>query len=92
MCLNHSGIGSIITSVLLSAERPPKEPLDAPDGTSYLQLWDEASKCWDEDPAVRPSMASVLTRLDHERAEMWITAQQIALETSLDPAAEVSLM
>ncbi|KAG8902111.1 hypothetical protein FRC00_001780 [Tulasnella sp. 408] len=88
----HSGIGSIITSVLLSAERPPKEPLTAPDGTQYLQLWDEASRCWDEDPVARPSIASVLTRLDHERAEVWITAQQIALETSLDPSVEIQLI
>ncbi|KAG9044109.1 hypothetical protein FS837_008772 [Tulasnella sp. UAMH 9824] len=87
--LDHSGIGSIIAGVLLSAERPPKEPLSGPDGTSYLQLWQEASKCWDEDPALRPPIIGVLARLDHERAQEWITAQQIALETSLDPSVDV---
>ncbi|KAG8916059.1 hypothetical protein FRC01_003401 [Tulasnella sp. 417] len=75
--------------VLLSGERPPKEPLAAADGTSYLQLWNEASKCWDEDPTLRPSITSVLARLDHKRAEEWIAAQHIAIETSLNPAVNI---
>ncbi|KAG8931371.1 hypothetical protein FRC01_001429, partial [Tulasnella sp. 417] len=87
--VGHSGIGSIIAGVLFSAERPPKQPSAAPDGTSYLQLWNEASRCWDEDPALRPSITGVLARLDHKRAEEWITAQQIVLETSLDPTVDI---
>ncbi|KIO28629.1 hypothetical protein M407DRAFT_71588, partial [Tulasnella calospora MUT 4182] len=83
---DSNGIAAIIMGVLLSGERPPKEPLAAPDGTSYLQLWDEASKCWDEDPAVRPSIVRVLARLDNERADNWITDQHIAVETSLNPS------
>ncbi|KAG8921806.1 hypothetical protein FRC01_014879 [Tulasnella sp. 417] len=80
---DHDGIGSIIMGVLLSGERPPKEPVAALDGTSYLQLWDEASTCWDEDPAVRPSIVHVLARIDGEIAGNWITAQHIAVEASL---------
>ncbi|KAG8943988.1 hypothetical protein FRC04_002377 [Tulasnella sp. 424] len=87
-----SGIVSIITGVLFSGERPLKEPLNAPDGSSYLQLWEEASKCWDEDPQLRPSMFSVLKRLDPERVGMWVTAQQIALETSLDSSGDLGMM
>ncbi|KAG8968348.1 hypothetical protein FRC05_001572 [Tulasnella sp. 425] len=82
---HHSGIASIITGVLFAGERPLTHPSTAPDGTSYLQLWGEAGKCWDENPALRPSMLSVLSRLDYERAETWITTQQITLENSLNP-------
>ncbi|KAG8968346.1 hypothetical protein FRC05_001570 [Tulasnella sp. 425] len=89
---HHAGIGSIITGVLFSGERPPKEPSTAPDGTSYLQLWEEASNCWDEDPPLRPSMFSVLKRLDPKRVGMWITAQQIALETSLNSSGNLGMM
>ncbi|KIO20541.1 hypothetical protein M407DRAFT_81433, partial [Tulasnella calospora MUT 4182] len=61
---HHTGIASIITSVIFNGERPPKDPLTAPGGTSYLQFWDESSKCWAEDSSLRPRIIDVLSRLD----------------------------
>ncbi|KAG8984549.1 hypothetical protein FRB90_005242, partial [Tulasnella sp. 427] len=82
---NHGGVGSIVTAVLLCAERPPKEPYAAPDGTLYSQLWDEASKCWDEDPTLRPRASSILSRLDRQQAEAFIATEQLGIEESLSP-------
>ncbi|KAG8940035.1 hypothetical protein FRC04_005668 [Tulasnella sp. 424] len=55
----------------------------APDGTSYLQFWDEASRCWAENSAARPRIIDVLSRLDRQRAESLVTSQQLMLEDSL---------
>ncbi|KAG8950053.1 hypothetical protein FRC00_007895, partial [Tulasnella sp. 408] len=84
---HHTGIVSIITGVL-SGERPPKEPKLALDGSSYLQFWDEASKCWAENPSSRPRVIDVLKRLDRRRAEALVTSQQRVLEASLAPPTE----
>lgn len=80
---HHTGIATIITAVLFDGERPPKEPLAAPDGSSYMHFWDEAGKCWAEDSSARPRIIDVLNRLDRPRAEALVTSQQRALEESL---------
>lgn len=81
---HHLGPFSIISGVVMTGERPPKDPSAGSDGSSYLEFWEEAEKCWDGDPTRRPSMRSVLRRLDRQRYEMLVTSQQLSLETSLD--------
>ncbi|KIO26278.1 hypothetical protein M407DRAFT_235549 [Tulasnella calospora MUT 4182] len=81
---HHVGIGPILTGVL-TGERPPKEPQVAPDGSSYLEFWDEASKCWAADSSLRPRIIDVLNRLDRRRAETLVTSQHRVLENSFIP-------
>ncbi|KIO28309.1 hypothetical protein M407DRAFT_71942, partial [Tulasnella calospora MUT 4182] len=80
---HHNALVPIITGVLFEGERPPTEPSSGLDGSSYSQFWDEAARCWAEDPTERPSMFDVLRSLDHHRAESFITARQIDLEAKL---------
>ncbi|KAG8956941.1 hypothetical protein FRC00_004695, partial [Tulasnella sp. 408] len=80
---HHIGLVSIITGVLFEGERPPTEPPFGLDGSMYSQFWDEAERCWAEDPIKRPSMFDVLHSLDHHRAESFIIARQVDLEAKL---------
>ncbi|KAG9013560.1 hypothetical protein FRB90_005915 [Tulasnella sp. 427] len=60
---DHSGLGTIITGVLLTGLRPPMDPPASAEGKCYSRLWNEASRCWSEDPTERPAMAEVLQSL-----------------------------
>ena len=80
---HHTGIASIITSVIFNGERPPNDPLTALDGTSYLQFWEVANQCWAENSARRPRIIDVLGRLDRGRAETLVASQHLDLEESL---------
>ncbi|KIO26831.1 hypothetical protein M407DRAFT_234090 [Tulasnella calospora MUT 4182] len=71
----HSGLAGIVVGVL-AGERPPKDPSTGTDGSSYLQFWEEAERCWDGDPIRRPTMVSVLCQLDPKQSEKLVPSKK----------------
>jgi len=54
---------------ITQGKRPPCEPLSF-QGRDFGPLWDIASRCWDQDPAMRPSAADVVRDLDQLRPRL----------------------
>ncbi|KAG8972916.1 hypothetical protein FRC05_009470 [Tulasnella sp. 425] len=88
---DYPSIGAIIAGVLFSGLRPPLEPPAAPDGTSYLRFWNEATRCWSDNPAERPSMADVLQSLSNPTDEPKTVPLQLSTQNQSQNIASISL-
>ncbi|KAG8899135.1 hypothetical protein FRB99_006899, partial [Tulasnella sp. 403] len=55
--------GLAIFAALSKGDRPPKEPKTSPIGKSYIRLWDVAGRCWQAEPAARPSASDIFRDL-----------------------------
>ncbi|KAG8975341.1 hypothetical protein FRC05_005900 [Tulasnella sp. 425] len=79
--------GSIIAGVLFSGLRPPLDPPAAPNGTLYLRFWTEATRCWTDRPAERPSMTDVLQALSNSIVEPKTSIHQSSIQSAAQETA-----
>ncbi|KAG8898464.1 hypothetical protein FRC01_010901 [Tulasnella sp. 417] len=54
---------SLILAITQKDERPRKNPLKSPSGTSYLNAWEVAEGCWKKDPQDRMTIRAAFQRL-----------------------------
>ncbi|KAG8903243.1 hypothetical protein FRB99_003560 [Tulasnella sp. 403] len=62
----YRNLATLNRGVIERQEKPPKEPERSPLNFSYMPLWEIAEACWSDDPGVRPTLASILPRLESE--------------------------
>ncbi|KAG8896675.1 hypothetical protein FRB99_008762 [Tulasnella sp. 403] len=66
--------------------RPPRSPKFSPVGQSYATIWNVAEKCWQGDPADRPTMADAFRQMHASVASRTPRAAQPSSSSSSRPS------
>ncbi|KAG8899302.1 hypothetical protein FRB99_006820 [Tulasnella sp. 403] len=63
---DYDTAAALINAVVLENVRPPTRPAFSPKGDSYAYLWETATRCWNQDQALRPKIAEVCRWLERK--------------------------